>query len=488
METPHAIVYYSAKTLSKEERAILYSDIEFRYAELQAFFQEDPVAWKGRKMEIYIYPSANEQQRLMGSRRTFVARPWTHQMHLRWEGLGDTVLAHEMAHLFTAPFASWPLYLASKGHFGFDTGLVEGIAVAADWPPQELDPHYASAALRKLKKSPDLRDIFTPTGFWSQPSGKAYTMTGSFVRWLIERHAIEKFKRLYKTGDFEQSYGKEAHELISDWENFLDNLSLTERDLAIASHRYTQRSIFEKVCARSLAEEKRMASSASRAGRYQHAKELYRNILRHEPNNPKTRYAMGQVLIDQELWLEAENWIEESLQLQLSATYRFFFTQLKGDIAWQKGDVERAKELYTDCLQYGVIDSRQRVIVAKLQGLGSVSAKQYFLERNTQAKSVYLSMEWAKDSSPLSQYLVGLRLMSIYLYEGAIPYLSLAQQVDISLEEERLFVLGKAYALNKNWKASRLIWKRLEDAQSRRLHLEAEEWNRRVDFMSRQAP
>ena len=51
METPHAIVYYSSRTLSKEERAILYSDIEFRYAELQSFFQEDPVAWKGRKME-----------------------------------------------------------------------------------------------------------------------------------------------------------------------------------------------------------------------------------------------------------------------------------------------------------------------------------------------------------------------------------------------------------------------------------------------------
>ena len=150
-----------------------------------------------------------------------------------------------------------------------------------------------------------------------------------------------------------------------------------------------------------------------------------------------------------------------------------------------KGDLEVAKGLYTECLNYGVTDARRRVIVAKLQGLGSLSAKQYFLERNTQAKSVYLSMEWAKEHSPLSQYLVGLRLMSIYLYEGAIPYLEEAQQSDVSLEEERLFVLGKAYALNKDWKESNLIWEQLQKAQSRRLRLEAEEWKRRVDFMAR---
>ena len=100
-ESEHFLFYYDREQIDADLLPFLLEDAEFRYWELQRYLQEDPVAWKGRKIEIYIYPSAEVQFRLMGSRNTFVARPWTHQVHLRWDGYTDSVLAHEIAHIFT---------------------------------------------------------------------------------------------------------------------------------------------------------------------------------------------------------------------------------------------------------------------------------------------------------------------------------------------------------------------------------------------------
>ena len=480
METKHSIVYFSRSALSVKEQELLSKDIEFRYEELQRFFQEDPVAWKGRKMEIYVYPSSDAQQGLMGSRRTFVARPWTHQMHLRWTDIGDSVLAHEMAHLFTAPFASWPFRLASKGGFGIDMGLVEGIAVAADWSPDELNPHYASAALRTMDKAPNLRDLFAPTGFWSQPSGKAYTMMGSFVRWLIDEYGIASWKKLYLGSGFEEAYGIAAEELITKWEVFLDGLPLDERSKSIASHRYAHKSIFEKVCARSLAETKRKAEKAADEEEYQLANQLYTEILAREPDNPKTRYAMSELLIAQRRYDEAEVWIEQSFSKEIGDTYKAAFQEQKGDIAWMRGQMEKAKEIYESCLTFGLSDGRRRNIFAKIQGIETKAMKTYLLEHNSRAKTLFVLMDWVRnEDSAMAKYLVGLQLMSIVEYESAIEFLETSVLENEEMDGQRLLLLGKAYSLTGNTAKSVPIWNELSHSKQVRLRMEAEEWKNR---------
>ena len=65
-----------------------------------------------------------------------------------------------MAHLFTAPFGRWPLRLAGKGVISIDTGLVEGIAVAADWHPEEPQSAPGICSFARAEKAPDIRTIF----------------------------------------------------------------------------------------------------------------------------------------------------------------------------------------------------------------------------------------------------------------------------------------------------------------------------------------
>ena len=481
LETEHAIVYFSSSDLSPIEQEYFKEDVEFRYRELQDFFQEDPVEWKKRKMEIYVYPNADVQQELMGSRRTFVARPWTHQMHLRWEEIGDAVLAHEMAHLFTAPFAPWPFRLAVKNGIGIDTGLVEGIAVAADWPPDELNPHRASAALRALNKAPDIRSLFGAGGFWSQPSGKAYTMTGSFVRWLVDEYGIEKFKRLYRTGDMKGAFGEDVYVLIEKWELYLDTIVLEKRDMAIAEHRYSRRTIFEKVCARSLAETKRIARQEYRMQSYDVAMMLYEQVLEKEPNNPRTLYAKSRILMSKENWGQAEIWIKNSLDNKLGVTYQALFKEQLGDIYWHRGELERAKEQYEECLSFGLRDAQRRTLLAKIQSLEEPKAKRFFLERNNRAVHIFLLMSWARDSSTMASYLAGLQLWSIFELNGAIEFLRSAQFESIELEEQRMFMLGKAYVMNHQKELSQPIWQQLKKAQQNRIRMEAQEWIKRAD-------
>ena len=135
IESEHFLIYFMRK---QTEISNFIQDAEFRYWQLQNFFEENPVVWRGRKIEIFLYPDADTQYRLMGSRNTMVARPWTHQMHIRWKGEGDSILTHEMAHLFSAPFAKHFMDIPIRYGILLDLGILEGIAAAAQWEVTEV--------------------------------------------------------------------------------------------------------------------------------------------------------------------------------------------------------------------------------------------------------------------------------------------------------------------------------------------------------------
>jgi len=296
-ESEHFTIHYDPAALSAERLALLIDDHEFRYAELRAYLRTDPVVDAGRKLRVFIYPNHRSQHRLFGSRRTYVARPWTAEMHIRWESPGETSVAHELAHLFSAPFGGGPLRLATRGGWIVDIGLVEGLALAADWPPGELDPHEAAAAMRQLDIAPDIRETFAPWGFWQQPAGKAYTLMGSFVRFLIDTYGVAAFHEAYRAGDWEQVYGKSIHALISEWEQFIDGIAVDDARLELARLRYAKGSIFHKTCARTLAELRRQAEAAEAQGDWARALQLRQEVKGHQNRDEEGDLNIAQLLV-----------------------------------------------------------------------------------------------------------------------------------------------------------------------------------------------
>ena len=257
LESEHFIVYFDPDDIGASKEDVLLQDLEFRYHEMRQFFDEDPVKTVGRKIEVFIYPNAEEQQRLMGARNTFVARPWTHQMHLRWS-FGSSALAHELSHLFSAPFGGWLLSLPVN-QFGLpNIGLLEGVAVAADWPMEESNPHEVAAVLLEAGKLPAIENSFSPFGFWQSPSGRAYQSFGSFVRWLIDTYGMASMKMFYQGAEFYDIYGISVSESVQLWEQYLMGLEIKNIHKKQILNRYSRTSIFQKVCARKAADQQRI--------------------------------------------------------------------------------------------------------------------------------------------------------------------------------------------------------------------------------------
>ena len=261
----------------------------------------------------------------------------------------------------------------------------------------------------------------------------------------------------------------------------MDSIILEERDLAIAEHRYSRRTIFEKICARSLAETKRIAKQEYRAQSYDVALMLYEQVLEKEPKNPRTMYYKSLVLMAQQSWGQAEEWIQKSLEYDVNATYQALFLELLGDIYWQRGERPKAKEQYEKCLSFGLRDAQRRTLLAKIQSLEEPQAKRFFLGRNHRATNIYILMSWNREGTELSSYLTGLQLWSIFELDGAIELLRSSKFETVELEEQRLFMLGKAYVMNHQKELSIPIWKQLADAQQNRIQMEAKEWMRRAN-------
>ena len=103
----------------------------------------------------------------------------------------------------------------------------EGFAVAADDPIQgELTLHQWAAGMRRQKLAPDMRKLMGTEGFYQSAPSRAYTVAGSFLRFLADTYGAEKVRVLYAHADFQQAYGRPLNDLVTEWERYVDALPL----------------------------------------------------------------------------------------------------------------------------------------------------------------------------------------------------------------------------------------------------------------------
>jgi tetratricopeptide (TPR) repeat protein len=490
-ESQNAIVYFQEGAFNQEKEKALLEDVEYRYHELESFFGVDIVEWRGRKIEIFIYPNSTRQQQLIGSRHTLVARPWTHQMHIRYNEFGTSLLAHEMAHLFSAEFGSSKTGLSSDKWGIPHIGLVEGIAVAADWSPAELSVHDNAAALFQMDKAPSIRSVFKIQGFWSQPSGKAYTMVGSFVRWLIETRGIEKAKDLYGHIDFNTVYGQTSESLISEWEAFLENRVLSERQLALANYRYDygsmNRSIFEKTCARTMAELERLQEDAQESGRFFLSLRYLDALEKLDSDNDEHQIQRAKLYISLERWLDALIILDPILTHEIPISLKAEILELRGDVLWHLYRLPEAIESYKSCLGLGLSDAQLRSISVKIDALTSGNEdyqeiiQSYFLVEGNWISDFFTlqKMTCISPSNAVPDYLIGRVFYSLDDYPMAVENLKSPLTIS-SLEDERLLILGQSYYWTGQYSAAKSIFRELTQSPSVRVRLLSIEWEQRV--------
>jgi tetratricopeptide (TPR) repeat protein len=368
LRTAHFDIYYP-RDLDASDVSLLGEDHEFRFAQLEAFFGARP---DGR-ITSFIFESAEQKQSLMGAGRTFIAKPWLRQVYLQREGFPQRILKHELAHVFAGRFGD-PLFGVSvRWRFTplprpiFNVGLIEGLAVAADWRPHGEDTaHQMAAALLRLKLAPPLESLLG-AGFLTHAASRSYTLSGSFCRRLLVREGRAKLLQVYRSGgDFEAAYGETLGRLLGEWTTWLQGIEVPGSALQIAEERFRRPSLFSRVCGHEVASLLAEADRLSAASRFTEAASLLARVIRFDPSDPAHRLSRMRTLAASGRYDLAL--AELPALLAHPSTTRPLAREaidLAGDLEWLRGRVAEAARTYERIASHAAVPLDRRVLHLK---------------------------------------------------------------------------------------------------------------------------
>ncbi|MFN3199847.1 MAG: hypothetical protein ACE366_15725 [Bradymonadia bacterium] len=378
LETAHLNVYFPA-AWSPEHVDPLVKDLTFIRGELVDFFGFEPT----RKIDVYLYPDAQMKKRLMGAGRTRIAKPWQYGFHVHRPQVGQDVTMHEMAHVFSADIANGPHHLSLSTIGLPNMALIEGLAEAATWDGDLLDFHQWSAAMHDLEIAPPIEGLLQPQGFYAYSSRQAYTVCGSFVRFLRDTRGADVMATAYRTGDVASAAGEPLSALVKDWQAYIEREPLGPIALEAARVRFDRPSIFGKVCAHEIAALRAVARQRHDLPRALAAVET---ILTFIPNDPLARLDRIDVLyrngdLDEAAQVAAELAADDRVGRQRQARAR----EWQGDLAARRGDIASARAHYSAVLASAFERGQARRVAVKHSALDEGAVGQRVLDLLTAA-------------------------------------------------------------------------------------------------------
>ena len=249
----HFIPKSKSRAALDAQKARVLRDYSRDYAYLAKFFEARPDAPEG--IDIWLYPTAEDKGKYIGAERTSFARIWKNELHLVETPPDSTLARHEMAHLFAGAFGVGPLKVAG-GYYFPAIGWIEGLAMAAEWPVQTYDLHtWSEAILSRQDVFGEITAQGLTYGFWGMPSRVAYTLAGSWVRFLIDEYGIDRVKKLSQgmPGDFREIVGVPVNDAFDEWKARLRAHHRSDHARQIVTLKFGATSIWSRHCARARA-------------------------------------------------------------------------------------------------------------------------------------------------------------------------------------------------------------------------------------------
>ncbi len=298
LETAHWIIYYTPTKEIEEDLALIAEDHEFRYAQVVAQLGVEP----DHKLISFYFADRDQKGRLHGSRDVEMAKPWRGEIYLEHRAFPHNSLRHEIGHAIAAEFGD-PLWgIASRRFAGIPVlaspGLVEGLAVAVDWPAgyERLNPHEAVRVIQKLDKLPTLDTLFS-LSFFSISSAHGYTTAGSFLRFLLDKYGAAKLRDVYRNGgDFEAAYGISRDRLESEWRAMLATIEVPDSVVEAQKERFRGTSVFSRPCPHAVAKRFQQALKLLGEGKRAEAIERMRSVCRDSLLEPRYMLQLGDML------------------------------------------------------------------------------------------------------------------------------------------------------------------------------------------------
>jgi len=294
IETEHFVIHYAHTRDIDADIAMIAEDHEFRYHEVVAQLGVAPPG----KLRSFLFADSEQKARWFGARGVEMAKPWRREIYLEHRAFPHGSLRHEIAHAVASAFGDPVFGIAARHGVFINPGLIEGLAVAIDWPGsyEQPTPHEAVRAMMDLGVEPSIGQLLS-LQFFSVSSARGYTTAGSFLRFLLDRYGADKLRALYRSGgDFEAAYGVGLAGLEAAWRQVIATIVLPPGTSEAQRERFRAGSVFARPCPHAIAERRERAGRALAAGDHAGAVALLREVCDDAPDEPRHRLELGDLL------------------------------------------------------------------------------------------------------------------------------------------------------------------------------------------------
>ena len=323
------------------------------------------------RITAFFFRSADEKRRWMGAADTYIAKPWRDEVYLQLAPFPHLVLAHEIAHV-VAGATSAGLFRVSGPLGGWlpDPSIIEGLAVAVAWDESDgLTPHEWAQAMIARDAAPPLSSILGG-GFYGESSARAYTLAGSFFRFLLDTRGSGVLRSIYRTGDIARATGEPLDRLNAAWRAYLARRPLPPSASELAALRFSRGGIFSRPCPHRTAALRKRLSEDLTAQDDPRAIRTCRSILTFDPADVVTRAVLASSLsrdgrtkdADEERRIAQENY--DAARPLLAR-----IQEALADAAWMRGDRSDAARLYQALLHEPMTRDAARVLEVKHLGV-----------------------------------------------------------------------------------------------------------------------
>jgi hypothetical protein len=439
IETAHFIIHYAHTPDIDAGIAVIAEDHELRYAEVVARLGVAPAG----KLRSFYFADHDQKARWFGARDVEMAKPWRREIYLDHRAFPHGSLRHEIAHAVASAFGD-PLFGVATRHGVFaNPGLIEGLAVAIDWPGgyDRPTPDEAVRAMQDMGVQPAIGQLLS-LQFFSVSSARGYTTAGSFLHFLLDTYGAEKLRALYRTGgDFDAAYGLPLAQLEAGWRTMIGKIELPAGSIEAQRERFRGASVFARPCPHAIAARREQAARAYVAGDRKAAVDLLRHVCDDAPEEPRHRMELADLLITGDPAEHAEAsliWTALARDAEhVTSTLRVEVLERMARDAAARGDRAAVEALIKEASALPIDSNERRQVDAEVfalahQGAAAAALYAYFFAPDPMGPA--LLAQWAVVAEPtlgFAHYLLGLQRAQLGLWDGSAAELSRALELGV---------------------------------------------------------
>lgn len=336
--TKHFCFHYSG-SMSEGELDYLKKSAEYYYEELKEYYKTEPK----KKINAFIFNNGTDKKEIFGAGNADVAKPWLEQIYLSKESMHQT-LKHEISHVFTAEFGKYIFKVADM----FNPAMIEGIASASDDFYDDYELHYLVRTGYKNGFEINIKKIFTGLNFFGYSSTSSYLSSGSFVKYLVDKYGIDKFKKLYSDIDYNRYYDKNLSELNDEYISYLMKDSVIGTKTR-AKYYYGRTGLMQKVCPRYLSNKTDEVYDDISKHEYIKAKSLISDL---EKNNRSWLLTYGKSICFEKLgqYEDGTKYLREKIKDFSGTAYESIINLRRADLLILNNETDIATQIYKNLI------------------------------------------------------------------------------------------------------------------------------------------